>query len=88
MALVFFEFGFKALKQGEGVSCGAGKAGQHLAMVQLAHFARRALDHYMAQGDLAIAPHGHLHALRRVAPHTQDGGAVERFQINPRTFFA
>ena len=59
---MLFQLGFKALEQREGVGRGAGKAGQHLAMVQLAHLARRALDDDVAQRDLAVAANGDLHA--------------------------
>jgi hypothetical protein len=55
VALVLLQLGLEALEQGEGVGRGAGKAGQHLVMVELAHLARAGLDDGVAQGDLAVA---------------------------------
>ena len=55
VALVLLELGLEALEQREGVGRGAGKAGQHLVAVQLAHLARAGLDDDVAQRDLAVA---------------------------------
>jgi hypothetical protein len=44
VALVLLQLGLEALEQREGVGRGAGKAGQHLVAVQLAHLARAGLD--------------------------------------------
>src|SRR5690606_5633827 len=75
VALVFFELGLEALLQGERVGGGAGKAGQHLVMVQPADFARCALEDDVAEGDLPIAAYGDLVA----APNADDGGSVKLF---------
>ena len=40
MALVLLELGLEALEQREGVGGGAGEAGQHAVVVELAHLAR------------------------------------------------
>ena len=84
MALMFFELGFEALEQRKGIGGGAGKAGQHPTVVQLAHLARRALDDDVAQGDLTVTANGHLPALRGLTPHADDGGAVKCFHIFSR----
>ena len=55
VALVLFQLGLEALEQREGVGGGAGKAGQHLVAVELAHLARAGLDDDGAQRDLAVA---------------------------------
>ena len=73
------ELGLEALEQGESIGRSPGKAGQHLAVVELAHLARRAFDHDVAQGDLAVAADGDLDALRGFAPHAEDGCAVILF---------
>ena len=78
VALVLLELGLEALEEREGVRGGAGEAGQHLVVVELAHLARRALDDDVAQGDLAVAADGHLPAaVGALAPHADDGRAVE-----------
>ena len=77
VALVLFQLGLKALKQREGIGRGARKPCQHLAVVQLAHLPCRALDDDIAQRDLAIATNGDLHALRRLAAHAQNRGAMK-----------
>ena len=79
MALVLFQLGLKALEQGEGVGRGTGKTGQHPAMVELAHLARRALDDDIAQRDLTVAANGDLDSQRRLAPHADNGGSVKLF---------
>jgi hypothetical protein len=74
---VLLQLGLEALEQGEGVGRGAGKAGQHLVMVELADLARAGLDDGVAQGDLAVAAQGHLPApVGQLAAHAEDGGAV------------
>jgi hypothetical protein len=80
---VLFQLGLKAFEQGEGVGRGTGKAGQHLAVVELTHLARRALDNDIAQRDLAVAANGDLVAVRRLAPHADDGGSVKLFHVVP-----
>ena len=77
VALVFFQLGLEPLEQREGIGRGPGKARQHLAVVELAHLARRALDHNVAQRHLPVAADGDLDAGRRLATHAEDGGAVE-----------
>ena len=77
VALVFFELAFEAVEQGEGVGGAAGEAAQHLALVQLAHLAGRALHDDVAQRYLAIAAERDLLA----APYAQDGGAVKLFHV-------
>ena len=79
MPLVFLQLGLKALEQGECIGSGAGKTGQHFAVVELAHLARRALDHDVAERYLAVAADGDLRAVRRVTPHADDGGTVKLF---------
>ncbi len=78
MALVLFQLGLEALEQGEGVGGGAGKTGQHLLAVELAHLARRAFDDDVAERDLAVAADGDLHPGRGDAAYANDGGAVEQ----------
>src|ERR1035437_4204037 len=78
---MFLQLGFKTLKQGESIGRGTGKTSQHLAMVELAYFARRAFDNDVAQGHLAIAANGHLHALGGLAAHADDGRAVKLFHV-------
>jgi hypothetical protein len=80
VALVLFQLGFEAVEQGEGVGGAAGEAAQHLALVQLAHLARRALHDDVAQRDLAVAAERDLVA----APHADDGRAVKLFHNLPR----
>ncbi len=53
------------------------KPASTVAVVELAHLACRALDDDVAQGDLAIAANGDLHALRRLAADAENGGAVK-----------
>jgi hypothetical protein len=79
MTLMFFKFGLKALKQGEGVGGGTGKTSQDLAVLELAHLAGRAFNHNIAQGNLPVAANGHLHTLRGFASHTDDGCTVKLF---------
>ena len=81
MALVFFQLGLEAFVQGKGIGGGASEAGQHLVVVQLAHLARRALDHNVAQRHLPVAANGHLHPVGRLAPDTKNGGAVKLFHL-------
>jgi hypothetical protein len=70
MPLVLLQLGLEALKQCECVGCGTGETRQHLAVVELAHLARRALDHDVAQGDLPIAADGHIECLAAVLRRT------------------
>src|SRR6185312_1178749 len=69
---VFLELALEALEEREGIRRPAGKAGDHLVVVELAHLARVALHHGVAERDLAVA--GQRHGA--VAPHAQDGRAV------------
>ena len=57
VALMFFQLAFEAFEQGEGVGSGAGKAGQHLAVVEAANLLRVAFHHGVTQGNLAVAAH-------------------------------
>jgi hypothetical protein len=79
MALVFLQLGLEALEQCECVGRGAGETRQHLAVVELAHLARSALDNDIAEGDLPVAADGDLSSVRRLAPHADDGGSVKLF---------
>ena len=74
---MLFQLGLKALEQREGVCCGAGKAGQHFAVMELAHFAGGAFDDDVAERDLAVAAEGDLPAFRSLAAHAENGGAVK-----------
>jgi hypothetical protein len=62
VALVLLQLALEALEQGEGVRGGAGEAGQHLVVVELADLAGGCLDDDVAQGDLAVAADRHLPA--------------------------
>ena len=44
MPLVFFQFGFKSLKQREGIGRGTGKARQYFAVMQFANLSRSPFD--------------------------------------------
>ncbi len=80
VALVLFQLGFEALEEGEGVGRGAREAREHLAVVQLAHLARRALHDDVAERDLPVAADGDLDgAVRGLAADAEDGGAVKLF---------
>ena len=79
MPLVLFKLGFKALKQREGIGGGAGEASQHLAVIELAHLARRTLDHNVPQGDLPVSANGHCRTCNRLAPHADDRRTVKLF---------
>ncbi|MCY1382765.1 hypothetical protein D9M69_708200 [compost metagenome] len=77
MALVLLQLGFETLEQREGICRCAGKTGQHLVVVQLAHLACRALDNDVAQRDLPVPTDGDLHTRGCLAAHTDDGGSVK-----------
>ena len=80
MALVLLQLRLEPLEQREGVGGGAGKSGNDLVVVELAHLARRALDDDVAQRHLAVAAYRHLPAaLGVLAPHADDGRAVKLF---------
>jgi hypothetical protein len=85
VALVLLQLGLEALEQREGVGGGAGKTGQHLVAVELAHLARAGLDDDVAERDLAVAAQGDDGA----TAHAHDGGAVKGFhevsQLRPRS---
>ena len=57
MALVFLQLAFKAFEQGEGIGGGTGEAGDHLTVVQAAHFLGVAFHHGITEGNLAVAAH-------------------------------
>ena len=78
---MLFQLGFKALKQRESVCGCARKTRQHLAVVELAHLARRALDDDVTQCDLTITTDSDLYALGSLAAHANDGGAVKLFHL-------
>ena len=57
MPLVLLQLAFEAFEQGEGVGGGAGETGQHLAVVEAAHFLGVALHDGIAKRYLAVAAH-------------------------------
>jgi hypothetical protein len=75
VALVLFQLGLEALEQREGVGRGAGKTGQHLLAVELAHLARAALTTMLPSVTWPSPPRATL----RAAAHAEDGGAVVAF---------
>ncbi|SOY39927.1 hypothetical protein CBM2589_B10208 [Cupriavidus taiwanensis] len=75
VALVFLQLGLEAVQQREGVGGAAGKADQHLAVVDTAHLARGALHHDIAERDLTITAQRDLIA----AADADDGSAVILF---------
>ena len=77
MALVLFQLGFETFEQGECIGRRTGEACKHLAMVELTHLARGTLDDDVAQGHLAIATDGDLHAVRCLAAYAENGGAMK-----------
>ncbi|MPM47558.1 hypothetical protein SDC9_94269 [bioreactor metagenome] len=77
---MLFQLGLEALKQGEGVGRCSGESPQHSAVIELAHLARRALDHDVAKRDLAVAANGDLNAaVGQLATDAENGGAVILF---------
>ncbi len=66
------ELAFEALEQREGIRRAAGKAREHLVVVEAAHLAGVALHDGVAEGDLPVAAHGD----RAVLADGQDGRAV------------
>ena len=72
IALVFFQFGFEALEQGEGIRGAAGKPGQNAVVIQPPHLAGSRLDHDITQRHLAVAAERDQGA----AADGQNGGAV------------
>ena len=87
MALMLFELGLEALEQGEGVGRRPGEAGQDLVAEQLAHLAGRGLDDDVAEGHLAVAAEGELHAAWNLAVgeplcHQTEVGDVRRGVLN------
>ncbi len=69
---MFFQLGFEAFEQREGVGGAAGETGDHLAVVEAAHFARVALHDGIAQRYLAVAADHDVIA----ASNRDDGRAV------------
>ena len=55
MPLMFFQLALEALEQREGIGGAAGKAGNHLILVQAADLARVRLHDGVAHGHLAVA---------------------------------
>jgi hypothetical protein len=53
---MFFELGFEAFEQGEGIRGTAGKARQNFLVIQTPHLAGTRLDDDMAQRNLTVAP--------------------------------
>jgi hypothetical protein len=54
---MFLKLAFETLEEGEGVSGGPGKTGDHLAVVQATNFLRVAFHHGIAERNLAVAAH-------------------------------
>ena len=73
LATVALQLALEALEQREGVRGGAGKAGQHLPVVEAAHLAGVALHDHVAQRDLAVPANDH----GAVTAHAQNGGSSE-----------
>ena len=69
---ILLELGFQPLEQREGVGGGAGKAADHVAVAEPAHFLGIGLDDGLPDRDLAVAADGHQPALA----DGQNGGAV------------
>ena len=69
---VLLELALEALEQREGIRRAAGKAREHLVVVQPAHLAGIALHDGVADRDLAVAAHGD----RTAAAHREDRRAV------------
>ena len=55
LARILFELRLETLEQGEGIGGGAGKAADHFALGEPAHFFRIALDDGLPDRDLAVA---------------------------------
>ena len=72
LAVLRFQFGFKALEEGEGVGGGAGKARQYLVVVEAADFARVAFHDGLAEGYLSVAGNGDM----ATTAHGEDGGGM------------
>src|SRR5262245_21471741 len=75
VALVLVELGLEALEQGERVGGAAREAGEDAILVEAPHLFGAALDHDVAEGDVAVAAERD-HA---VAAYREDGVAVELF---------
>jgi len=73
MALMLFQLSFKTLEQGKGIGRAAGKPGENFIVKQAAHFARRSLDHDIAQGYLAVAAQGD----EITTPNGENSGAAK-----------
>ena len=72
LAGILLELGFQPLEQREGVGGGAGKAADHVAFAEPAHFLGVGLDDGLADRDLAVAADDDRAALA----DGQNGGAV------------
>jgi hypothetical protein len=59
MTLVLFQLGLEPFEQGEGIGRSPGKSGEDAVVIKATHLARGLLDNDIAEGDLAIATHGH-----------------------------
>ena len=75
VAVVLLELGFEAGEQREGVGGGAGETGQDLVVVEAAELAGGGFQHFLAEGDLAVAGHDDL----AVAADAEDGGRADLF---------
>jgi hypothetical protein len=74
---MFFQFGFQALEQREGIGRRAREPGDNFVVRQAAHFARIGFQHLIAEGYLAVAGDDDL----AVLAHSQNGCAVPGFRI-------
>ena len=72
---MFFQLGFKAFKQGEGVGSATGKTGDDFAVVEAAHFFGVAFHYGVAKGDLTIAADNYF----TVAAYGENSGATILF---------
>ena len=77
--LVFFQLGFKTLKQGKRVGGRPRKTRQYLATVEFANFTRRALHHDISQSNLPVTTNGDLPTGRRLPANTDNRSSVKYF---------
>src|SRR5205807_4282306 len=74
VAVVLLELGLELFEQRERVRGAAGEAREDLSLIESAYLARAALDHGLAEADLAVAGDHHLF----LVTHGQDRRAVHR----------
>src|SRR6185369_15709929 len=74
---ILLELALQALEQREGISRGARKAADHVALAQAPHLLGIALDDGLADRHLAVSADGHDAALA----DGQNGGAVPEFGL-------